>query len=164
MYDKDFIKEQYAQYHQIRRQLNGFSWQIPSIAVFSTLLFTSLDEKKLELWTKNPEIPSIGFLILSIFLFVLLIFHIRNITILRNFENKLKIMENDFGISIDVYSKEIETTLHWWKKIKSSTLLGVFIAILTFFSFGMEFYFLYKTITKAPDGIYIGPKDNQVAH
>lgn len=137
----DFIKEQYAQYHQTRRQLNGFSWQLPSIAVLAILLFTGLDEAKLKLWSSNPEIPAIGFIAIAIFLFVLLVFHIRNITILRNFEKILSKMEVDYGTSIDVYADQLDSKIHWCQKIRSSKLLGLFIALLIVFSIIMSFYF-----------------------
>lgn len=143
-YNKDFVKEQYAKYHQTRRQLNGFSWQLPSIAALAVLLFTGLDEKKLKLWSASPEIPATGFLVLSIFLSVLLVFHIRNITFLRNFERILTKMEQEYGVSIDVYAEQLDNTLPWWQRIRASVLLGLFIALLTIFSICMSIYFWVK--------------------
>ena len=146
MQDIDFIKEQYAQYHQTRRQLNGFSWQLPSIAVLAILFFPSFDEQKLKVWFSNPEIPAIGFLFLSMFLFVLLIFHIRNITILRNFEKILSEFEKEYGIPASAYANELEYNLKFWQKIRSSTLLGFFIGVLSCFSLVMSVYYFIKFI------------------
>ena len=147
--DMNFVIEQYTQYHEIRRQLNGFSWQIPSIAAVIIVLLLGLEPEKARQWLIYPIFPAIGLLFISMFVFVILVNHIRNITILRNFEVVLKELEETYGVAKSVYAAQISKniSLKWWQKGKSSVFLGYFLVCLMTTTFTGCLYLFYKAIT-----------------
>ena len=144
--DMTFVQEQYSQYHEIRRQLNSFSWQIPSIAVLAIFFFLDIDPDSLNRWYNAPLIPAIGFLVVGMFLIVLLVFHIRNIAILRNFESVLAKMEIDYGAQLSVYAFQLGKQLKWWQRLKSSSLLGSFVFLLILIAFSGSVFFWIRLV------------------
>ena len=137
----NFVREQYSQYHQIRRHVNTFSWQIPSIAILAIIFLVGLDKDRISFWIENPIYPAIGFLTISLFLIVLLVFHIRNIFFLRRFEKTLSEIEEKYGIKKLVYAHQLgRADTKWTERIKASTLLRYFLFILMTSSFIVSVY------------------------
>lgn len=126
-------KEQYTQYHEMRRQYNAFSWQIPSaVAALIVLLFIASGPKKIDAWILRPLFPCVGFFMVSVFTLVMIINHGRNILFLRRIEDALIDMEQCHGRAYSVYSHQMDTDLNIsaYRKIKSSSWLGIFLLVV----------------------------------
>lgn len=138
--------EQYVQYHEIRRQINGFSWQIPSIAAIVIVLMLGFDPEKTAYWIKYPLTPAIGLIVIAMFMFVMLVNLIRNIAFLRNFEIILAQFENDYGEKVFAYAKDLDRNFRYWQRLRSSTVLGIFLVIMIVITFLGSCYFWIRCI------------------
>jgi hypothetical protein len=127
---QDFVKEQYIQYHEIRRQLNAFSWQVPSLVILVMLYFFRVDAEKIEVWKSIPVISFLEFFILSLFILVMLVFHRRCLLHFRKHEENLAKMEKLYGISCKVYADQTDSSFKWFDRIRSSFLLTLFLVLL----------------------------------
>ena len=141
----EFIKEQYIQYHEMRRQLNSFSWQIPSVAVVVIVLLLGIEpEKVVAKWATYPIIPAVGFLAAGLFICVMLVNLIRNTTILRNFEDLLIRMEREHGVELSAYAQQIDPLIPRWRRIRSSSLLMVFLACAAVAALAVSIRFWFR--------------------
>lgn len=143
----DFIKEQYAQYHQIRRQHNGFVLQVPSIVIVAVLLFLGLDPKNLDFWERYPLLAASSFFLLATFTTVMLVFHRRNKVFVENFERVLSGMEREFGKEYDVYSSHVDSTLTWYNRIRSSRAIEVFLAGVAIVALVVSVKFVWQVLS-----------------
>jgi len=123
------LKEQYVQYHEMLRQWNAFTWQIPSIFVAVLVLFFGLGPSNIADWQNTPLLPCLGSLFLSLFALVMLVFQRHNSIFLDNVQNILRKMEEDHGEMHDVYWMQIDPTKKWCQRIRSSFLLSCFLTI-----------------------------------
>lgn len=139
--DREFVREQYIQYHETRRQLNGFSWQIPSVAAVVLVLFLGLDPDKASQWLTKPLMPALGLLAVGLFMAVMLVNHVRNIAFLRNFEKILSDLEMEYGVVLPAYAKSLSKKFRWWQRLKSSTCLALYLLIAMLGTLSASFYF-----------------------
>ena len=145
--DRDFVREQYIQYHEIRRQLNGFSWQIPSVAAVVLVLFLGLEPDKAAQWLSRPLLPALGLLAVGLFMAVMRINLVRNVAFLRNLERICSQMEREYGVEFHAYAKEFDRSLPAWRRVRSSTCLAAFLLIAMVGTLAGSAYFWVRLLS-----------------
>lgn len=145
----EFIKEQYIQLNEHRRQVNSFSWQTPAIIFGALVLTLGLTPKLLDDWRQTPLIPAIGFLAIAGFMFVIWSSHIRNQITRRWLDGLIKRMEIKHGKRPIDYKWTNEPRGEWfWQRIHSSNIFSVFLFLLTLVTALASLYFFAIKISK----------------
>ena len=143
--NNEFIVEQYSQYWQMLRWHISSSWNIPALSLVVVFGILGFSVDKIDKIHGNYLILSISCLLLSAFLFVMMVHHSRNLLWVKHFEEALKSLEGKYGDLHNVYHSQISPTLDGFKKISSSKLLGFFLGLCSavFFIAGICMLFLY---------------------
>jgi hypothetical protein len=139
---RDFAKEQYIQYWEMLRQSTAFSWQIPTIVAAAALLTLGIDSNRLVDWIKIPIVPAVAFIILGLFIVVMWIHHRRNRLFVGYYEDALINLEENYGIDLQVYHKQISPRLKGLNRISSSSTLSLFLILLSVALLALGLYFL----------------------
>lgn len=139
----DFIKEQYIQLNEHRRQVNSFSWQVPTIFFGALVLLLSLNSNSLKDWRDTPLLPAIGFLAITGFIIVMLSSHIRNQVVRAWLDDLIGRMESQHGKRPHDYGCSDEPPGRQpWELAHSSTVFTYFLIVLAVLTASASIYFL----------------------
>lgn len=140
----DFIKEQYIQLNEHRRQVNSFSWQIATIAFAGLVLVLGFNPNILKDWAGAPTLPAIGFLLLFGLVFVLLSSHCRNQATRRWLDNLVRGMEDEFGADLSKYGFPTHPEGTWFlERWRSSRILTGFLITVDLLALAASAYYAY---------------------
>jgi hypothetical protein len=143
----DFIKEQYIQLNEHRRQVNTFSWQTPAIFFGALVLLLSLNANSLKDWRDAPCFPAIGFLAVTGFIIVMLSSHIRNRVVRDWLDDLIGKMESQHGKRPHDYGcSDGPPGRQPWELAHSSDVLTKFLIFLALLTAGAAIYFLVLLI------------------
>lgn len=144
-----FILEQYRHLNEHRRQVNSFSWQIPTIAFAALLFILNLSSLTIERWRNDPIAPALGFFIITFFMFVLRQSHNRHRLTRQWLDDLIAKMEERHGHRPNYYAVPdgpSELGLSWLQKRSSSKLLSRFISSVIVVTLLVDLYFWYRLI------------------
>ena len=145
-----------AQYNQIWESMRThvrFSWQIPAFTVVAVSALLTTAPKNIEIWEKHSLLSGIGFFILSLAIFVLIVHHRRNRIFSNEYQKSLERIEEEYGVKKSVHHDIIANDLKGFDKLSSTKMLTLFLLFLFGTLLLSSFYFFY---------IYFSPIIKQV--
>lgn len=141
-----FIIEQFIQFNEHRRQVNSFSWQIPTVVFASLILILGLNADMFAKWNRTPYVPAIGFLLVSLFLVVIMSNHSRNRLTRQWLDNVIQEMERMHGNRPSQYGYKFGEGLSRVQSFSSSKVLSYFLWLLLLLNLGISLYYLFMWI------------------
>jgi hypothetical protein len=144
--DKDpstFVIEQFIQFNEHRRQINSFSWEIPTAIFASLILIFGLNDEMFAKWRQTPYVPAIGFLLLSLFFVVIMTNHSRNRLTRQWLDNVIQEMERMHGNRPSQYGYKFG---EGWSRIQgfsSSKVLSYFLWLLLLLNISIALYYWF---------------------
>ena len=142
----EFISEQYSQYWEMKRFHLSLSWQIPALAAAAIVGFFTVDPDSLRNWHDAPFIPSLAFLLLSLFIVLMRVHHKRNIVLADVFEEAVKNLESQYGVPGNVYHNDLQRDAKKLKGLSSSRALDIFLGVLGAVLFAASAYYFIQWI------------------
>lgn len=142
-----FVIEQYKQLNEHRRQVNSFSWQVPTIAFAALLFALSLDSTTTDRWKNAPFIPAIGFSVICLFVVVLLLSHYRSKLTRQWLDELIGEMEKRHGYKPSQYGVPFGAGWNRLQRFSSSTALTIFLCLITLLTFSISIYFWVRWLT-----------------
>jgi hypothetical protein len=147
--DKDphpFVIEQFIQFNEHRRQVNSFSWQIPTVVFASLVFILGLSPDVLTKWRQAPWIPTFGFLLISYFVLLIIIGHERNRLTRHWLDDVIQEMERMHGNRPSQYGYKFGEGLSRWQSFSSAKFLSYFLWVLLLVDIGFSLYYLFMWI------------------
>ncbi len=128
--DPEFVKEQYAQYWEMKRFHLALSWHIPALAIAAVVAFIGFDPDKITKWTRTPALPAVILLTMAMFVLLMALHHHRNLLFARLYEKAIAELEETHGIVKEVHHQQVSVKLTGFEKISSSVCLSFFLLVL----------------------------------
>jgi len=139
--DRDFIREQYSQYWEMKRKHLTFSWQIPSLTIVAVLALVAFDPAKLEKWIQTPIVPALSFFMLAVFVALMFVHHRRNLLFAAMYDKVLAEFESKYGEELKIHHFQVQTKLPFFSQLSSSYFLSIFLILLAIGLFSVSLYF-----------------------